>query len=460
MQKTIWRITGNPLGISWIRSKSMSEQLKEQTPFRRVLTNRNFRLLWAGGSISVLGSQFSLIALPWLVLQLTGDPQVLGLVLALAGLSRAAFMLYGGVITDRFSPRRILLVCDWMNFLLSGIIAALVFTGSMQIWMICLFSLVTGSISGFVIPADNSIIPTLLPDEDLQAGNSINMGTQQLMGFAGPALAGVIIGSYTHSTLGIVLAFAFDSLTFAFSAVLLGLMRGVERVHATGAEKQPGVGAWSSIKAAASYLFHHETLRLLFLVMVVVNFLFTGPLLVGIPALADQRLAEGAAAFGLLMSAFAGGNLVGYVLGGVLPKPKGYLLRMILVGATASFGVVLAAFGWIRSTWVDLALILAIGIGNGYIGLVLFTWIQQSTPRDMLGRMMSMISLAGMGLVPLSQAVSGALIKWNMTGLFLTAGSLLVLVVIWMGFQPGLKTLSEQVLESPAAGELFPQPGQ
>jgi len=429
----------------------MNEQERTPHPFKSALSNRNFRLLWIGGSVSVLGSQFSLIALPWLVLQLTDDPQVLGLVLALAGLPRALFMLYGGVITDRFSPRKILLICDWLNFVLAGMIAALVFTGSMQVWMIYLFSLVTGSISGFVIPADNSITPMLLPDKDLQAGNSINMGTQQLMGFIGPALAGVIIGTYTHSTMGIVLAFAFDSITFAFSAMMLGLMHGVARENIAVHVKSSQESAWSSIKVAVRYVFGHETLRLLFLVMIVVNFLFTGPLLVGIPVIADQRLAEGAAAFGLLMSAFAGGNLLGYILGGALPRPHGNMLRMIILFATASFGIVLAAFGWIQSTWVDFILILAIGIGNGYIGLVLFTWIQQSTPRDMLGRVMSMTSLAGMGLVPLSQAISGAVIKWDLTGLFVIAGSLLVMVVIWTAFQPGLKTLSDQILDSQPA---------
>jgi MFS family permease len=428
----------------------MTEQTTTQHPFRRVLSNRNFRLLWIGGSVSVLGSQFSLIALPWLVLQLTDDPQVLGLVLALAGLPRAIFMLYGGVITDRFSPRRILLICDWINFVLSGIIAALVFSGSMQVWMIYLFSLVSGSISGFVIPAANSITPALLPDRDLQAGNSISMGSMQLMGFIGPALAGVIIGSYTHSTEGIVLAFAFDSLTFAFSAITLGLMRGVARENASNPAKASAESAWSSIKVAAGYLFHHETLRLIFIAMIMINFLFTGPLLVGIPVLADQRLAEGAAAFGLLMSAFAGGNLLGYVLGGALPRPSGRMLRVIILTVTAGFGLFLVAFGWIESTWVDFVLILVLGAGNGYIGLVLFTWIQQSTPRDMLGRVMSMSSLAGMGLVPLSQAISGAVIKWDLTGLFVIAGNLLVLVVVWMVFQPGLKLLSEQMIESPA----------
>jgi MFS family permease len=186
--------------------------------------------------------------------------------------------------------------------------------------------------------------------------------------------------------------------------------------------------------------------------MVVVNFLFTGPLLVGIPVLADQRLAEGAAAFGLLMSAFAGGNLLGYVLGGGLPRPAGNTLRMIIVGVTAGFGIALVAFGWIQSTWMDFVLILALGAGNGYIGLVLFTWIQQSTPRDMLGRVMSITSLAGMGLVPLSQAISGALIKWDLAGLFTIAGGLLVLVVIWMAFQPGLKLLTDQMIDNTVPG--------
>ena len=70
-----------------------------------VLRNRNLRLLWIGEGFSVLGSQFYMIALPWLVLKLTGDPFQMGFVLALAGIPRALFMLIGGALTDRFSPK-------------------------------------------------------------------------------------------------------------------------------------------------------------------------------------------------------------------------------------------------------------------------------------------------------------------------------------------------------------------
>lgn len=412
-------------------------------PMLRALSIRDFRLLWLGGSISMLGSQFSLIALPWLVLQLTGDPLALGIVLALAGLPRALFILVGGAITDRFSPRNILLICDWINVAMSGMVAILVFTGLMQVWMLYIFSLITGLLAGFVIPAANIIVPALVPEEDLQAGNSIFMGSQQLVGFVGPALAGIIIGAYAQSTLGIVVAFAFDAVTFAVSAIALWMMRGGRTQRAS--TSSTGETIWRSIRAAAVYLFNHDGLKFMFTIMAAVNFLFTGPLLVGIPVLAAQRLPEGAAAFGLLMSASAGGNLAGYILAGMLPKPSGRSLSILIVALLAGFGAVLASFGWVTLTWVDFVLLLLLGIGNGYIGLVMFTWMQQRTPREMLGRVMSMIMFASMGLMPLSQALSGAISRWDLTVLFGVSGGLILLTAFWAAFQPALKFLGSEM---------------
>ena len=408
-------------------------------PIFRVLAVRDFRLLWLGGSISMLGSQFSLVALPWLVLQLTGDPLALGIVLALGGIPRAGFILLGGAIADRFSPRTILVLCDWINFVLSALLALLVFTGLMQVWMLYVFSLITGLLAGFVMPAASSVLPVLVPENDLQAANSISMGTQQLTAFAGPALAGLIIGAYSKSVEGVAVAFTVDAITFAVCAVMLGLMHGGGRVRAAN---QASEDILRSIRAGVTYLWGQTGLRFLFMAMAMINFFFTGPLLVGIPVLADQRLPEGAAAFGLLMSAYAGGNLAGFVVGGLLPKPSGRFLGALLVGSLFSFGLVLVCFGWITNTWIDLALILLVGIGNGYLGLVIFTWIQQRTPREMLGRVMSMVMFAGLGLVPLSQILAGAVSSWDLTGLFVLSGSVIVLAALWSVFQPALKSLA------------------
>src|SRR5688572_1806466 len=109
----------------------MNKSLNVSNPMLRVFSIRDFVLLWSGGTISVLGSQFSLIALPWLVLHLTGDPLALGVVFAVGSISRAVIILVGGAITDRFSPRMILLVCDWANFALAGLTALLIITGTL-----------------------------------------------------------------------------------------------------------------------------------------------------------------------------------------------------------------------------------------------------------------------------------------------------------------------------------------
>lgn len=110
----------------------MNSQLNEKNSMRNVLSIRDFRLLFAGVSTSLLGDQFALIATPWLVLQLTGDPLALGIVLALEGIPRALFMLFGGAITDRFSPRIIMLASDLVRFLLAIVMAAVVFAGIVQ----------------------------------------------------------------------------------------------------------------------------------------------------------------------------------------------------------------------------------------------------------------------------------------------------------------------------------------
>jgi len=420
----------------------MSEITLERKPITKIFSNHNFLLLWIGGSTSILGSQFSMIAMPWLMLQLTGDPLALGLVLALAGIPRAAFMLVGGAISDRFSPRTILVLCDWLNFFFTALAAGLVFMGVMQVWMLYIFSLITGLLAGFVIPAANSIAPTLLPEADLQTGNSITMGSSQLAGFLGPALAGTLIGAYTESSLGVAIALAVDAITFGFSALMLTQIRSGDLQ--LSAPKDEVI--WNAIHNGWAYIWNHTGIRFMFVLMAAINFLFVGPIMVGIPVLAAARLPEGARAFGYLLSAFAGGNLVGLVLAGFLPKLSGRRLSVVIPVILAAFGLVLIGLGWLKITLIDMILMAVIGVGNGYLGLVIFTWIQLRTPKDMLGRVMSLLMLASMGLVPLSQAISGAISKWNLTGLFALAGSLVLLMTFWAAFQPALRSLSEEMI--------------
>ena len=436
----------------------MVDTVAPKNPMARVMSLRDFRLLFGGATTSLLGDQFALIATPWLILQLTGDPLALGIVLALEGVPRALFMLIGGAITDRLSPRLIMLISDLIRFVLTGLMAFVVFTGIVQVWMLYVFGLGFGLVAGFAIPAENSIVPMLVQEQDLQAGNSLMMGVTQLVGFVGPTIAGILIGGYSKSGLGIGLAFAVDALSFAVSAACLWLIRSARRKSGAAlfAEKET---LWGSIMTGIKFLWEDKPLRLMFLVMMALNFLVVGPLLVGIPVLANQRLPEGAVAFGLLMSAYAGGNLGGYLMAGALPRPTSIGIRVILIGLMFGFGVVIGFLGFIPSTWIDFALLLVLGLANGYVSIILITWMQTNTPREMLGRIMSILMFAGVGLVPVSQAISGAVSKWDLDLLFASAGVLILLVMFWMAFQPALKTFSES-LASPKVDEAgSPQTG-
>jgi MFS family permease len=421
--------------------------VKAKNPMLNVLSIRDFRLLFAGTATSLLGDQFTLIATPWLVLQLTGDPLVLGTVLALEGIPRALFMLFGGAITDRFSPRVILLISDSIRFVLATLLAIVVLSGTVQIWMLYAFGLAFGLVAGFAVPAGNSIVPMVVAEKDLEAGNSIVMGGGQLVGFVGPVVAGILIGNFSDSLFGVGLAFALDAATYAISALMLWLMRSGGTVPSL-ADMAGKETVWASIMAGLKYVWDDPALRLMFLVVIAINFLFVGPILVGIPVLADQRLAEGARAFGLLMSAFAIGNLSGYLVAGSLPRPSGRTMRLLLIALLAAFGIATVLIGFISSMWLDFGLMLLLGLGNGYITIILFTWIQTRVPKTMLGRIMSLVTLSSIGLLPVSQAISGAVSTWNLTLLFVLAGSLIVLMTGWTAFQPGLVTFSQSLVAS------------
>jgi MFS family permease len=418
----------------------MTGKPSRPNPLLRVLALGDFRLLLGGATISILGDQFYLIATPWLVLQLTHDPLALGIVVALGGIPRAVLMLFGGAVTDRFSPRAILIVSDILRMALTGGMALAVAAGAIQIWMLYVLSLGFGFVAGFSIPAGNSIVPTLVEERDLRAGNSIILGGSQLAGFVGPTLAGLLIGGLANSPLGVASAYAIDSASFAGSAGALLLMHSGRRRAPAGAPAH-AEGILGAIAAGMKFLWNDQALRLMFLVITALNFLFIGPVLVGVPVLANQYLPEGALAFGLLVSGLAGGNLTGYFLAAQLRRPGVKFIRAFLLSALTAFGAAVFSLGFLRSTGVLVAIVFLLGMGNGYVSILVLTWIQSRAPREMLGRMMGMLMLTNTGLSPVSQALSGAVIKWNMTALFVSAGAGLVLVPLWTARQPALDTV-------------------
>ena len=429
----------------------------KSNPLASAFRNHNFRLLWAGQVTSILGDQFSMIAMPWLVLKLTGsDPVALGTVLALGSVPRALFMLVGGAVTDRLSQRTVMLVSDGLRCALTGLLAALVLTGSVQLWMVYILSLLGGLISSFFTPASSSMVPQILEAEQVQGGNSVMQGSAQLSIFIGPVLAGALIAAFAGKAgaggnmEGTGVAFAFDSLTFLVSAVTLWFMH-VPHPGGAAATGQPGLLA--SIRESLHYMAQDPVMRLVYILIAGVNLTFVGPLLVGIPVVADTRLAAGAAAFGMIMSSYGAGNLGGILLAGSLPRPRPRVLNAVLVGLVAGFGLAVGLFSLFSTTLPFLVCMLLLGIGNGYLGLSLITFIQTHTPREMLGRVMGMVLFANLGLVPVSQAIAGFVIKLSLNGLFIGAGALTIAIAAWMLITPTTRLITMDMAAAPAPVE-------
>jgi MFS family permease len=426
----------------------MTETSSIQTPsssIRSALENRDFRLYWAGQTISMLGDQLHNFAVVWLVLRVTADPLALGLVLALGGIAEATFSLFGGAVVDRFSPRRVMMLADLARLLLTAFLAATIFSGNLEIWMVFVYALVMGIVNGLFGPASNSILPRLLPQKDLQKGNLLSQGSAQLTGILGPILAAVWLGLSSNQTLGIVILIALDSISFLISLITLEWMQsGGER--AAHEEKINISGVKQATREGISYVSNHPPLRFLFLLVAVAGFAFAGPVMVGIPYLADTRFPEGVAAYGIILSGYAAGNLLGIIFSNRLSLQNKKDIHVRLAAIFIVFGLGLAALGWISTAWLAAFDLLIMGLLNGSISILLLTGLQRNTPMEFLGRVMSIVIFANMALMPFSQAIAGALLTWNVQLLFLGAAALMIGAAIYIYLVGDRYQIGDQLL--------------
>ncbi|WP_151632006.1 MFS transporter [Noviherbaspirillum aerium] len=406
----------------------------------QLMRDRNFRWLIAGSLISMLGDQFSLIALPWLVLQMTGDTLVLGTVLALMSVPRALLILLGGALVDRHSPKRVLMLTKHVNTLLLALLAALVFGGQLHLWMVYALSLAIGLATAFSIPAATSIMPHVVARELLPAANGVAMGLRQLAMFAGPLLAGVLIalfgdgkggigggGEDAGSAHGIAIAFALDAFSFALSAWTLSKVRSAAAPANRQAVRQ---SVWAAVGDGLRYCWNDASLRTCFTYWAAVALFISGPVQVAVPVLAGE-LGQGAAAFGALAGAHGAGTLIGVIITGMRPRMRiGSFGRTILL-LDGMIGLLFIPLGLIGAAWQGMLLLLAIGVLGGFVQVTVYTWLQHHVTPPMLGRAMAMFMFIFLGIAPMSSALTGWLLRSvTLVQLFAFSGAVLVAIVL------------------------------
>jgi hypothetical protein len=420
---------------------TMNQTQRKASPFGEVLGNRDFRLLWLGEGVSVLGDHFYMIALPWLVLQLTGDSLAMGTVLALSAVPRALLMLVGGALTDRFSPRSMMLASNAARFILVSILTGLVFAESAQMWMIYTLAILFGVADAFFYPAQSAIPTQLVKKEHLQVANSLVQGTMMLTMLIGPALAGLLIaalgdGHASTNMQGIAAAFGLDALSFLISLITLAFIKP-PRVDISDASED----ILASIRSGLVFVWNDVPLRAFFFVAAMITFFFNGPFNIGMPLLADTRFPEGAMAYGAMLSAWGLGSLIGMALAGMLPRPSEKYMGAVLLGLVSVMGIGLALLGVSATTLAASSIALTLGALNGYVNVFFMTWVQSRAPQAFIGRLMSLLMFASTGLFPISMALSGALSRTDITGLLVAAGGMVTVIALAMTLNPTVRAM-------------------
>jgi MFS family permease len=392
------------------------------------LQTRNFRLLWIGESISLLGDQFHFVALSWLTLQLTGSGLALGTVLMAASIPRAVFMLVGGAVSDRLSPRGLMLVSNAARAAFVAALTALILRDAVQLWHLYVLAVAFGVVDAFFHPAFMTMVPALVDKERLEPGNALLRGTAQLSVLLGPAPAGLLI-----ATVGLAAAFAIDAFSFLVATVTLGLMTGVGRPASAPADEAglaPGQadGLLASIHAGLRYAWSDPVTRAMLFIVAAVDFAFVGPFNVGLASLADHRFVGGSVAFGAMLSTWGAGALLGTLVAGSIGQPR--RRGRIMLAVVSVLGLGLASLGVAPNVVLACAVIGAIGMGSGFVNVILIAWLQARTESNMLGRVMSMVMLASLGLAPISYALAGALVDLHATLVFAVAGAIVLTAML------------------------------
>jgi Transmembrane secretion effector len=376
-----------------------------------------FRLLWAGNSISSIGDQFYFVALPWLVLQLSGSSVVLGTITMTAAIPRAALMLVGGALSDRFSPRGIMIGAASLRAVVVAAISALIWTHSLLLWPLYVLAFCFGVADAFAIPAAQTYLPSLVAPQQLASANALFQSTVQVTTLVAPAPAGLFIKAF-----GTAWALFIDAVSFLF---IIGALWALPDPPEATLGVQPS-NVVQSIVDGLGYVQSDVALTSLVTVVAVLNFAISGPATIGVAFIAKEKFGS-PASFGLLISALAAGSLTGLLSAGLFKQHKrGRLLLLV----SAAIGVCLGSIGWIDRMPSLAAVLFLMSCAAAFLNVQLLAWFQQRVERAMMGRVLSVLMFAAAGLTPVSMAIAGIAIKWSLPGMFLIGGSMVLLVTL------------------------------
>jgi len=359
----------------------------------QVLSARDFGLFWSSLLISSIGNQISSVTIAWQVYVITDSPLQLGITGLFRALPIIIFSLTGGVLADRMSRRRLLIVTQGCAMILALLLALLTTSGLVKVWHIYLVTFLTGAVTTFDQPARGALIPSLVPREHLATAFALNVTLRQTATLVGPFLAGIII-----SSLDIGSAYYFNALSFLAVLICLALMRVEETWTASKKES-----ALHSLREGVHFVWRHGAIMALLVLDTCVN-LF-GAYKTMMPVFARDLLDVGPTGLGLLLGSPAAGALIGSGAVMMLGNPKRKGQMVIAVTLLYSLGLILFALS--SSFWLSMVIAFALGALDAVGETLRMTVIQLMTPDHLRGRVQGLVYLFVVGGPFLGQAQLG-----------------------------------------------------
>jgi len=363
--------------------------------------SRNFTLFFGGQLISKLGDGISTLSLIWMMHVLTNSGLMMSLTLAAGLLPRVFIGPVMGVLVDRWPKRLTLIVTDIVRAVLLAALTGLTMLHLVPAWSLLIFSLALGTMATLFSPAYIVTQKLVVGKAGLLQANSLLQVSTNISQLAGPALAGLLIG-----TLGLGSSYLIDACTFVVSTISLLFVQFEEPARATGNLSAAGIAR--DLRSGANILANVPQLRILTPVMLLYNFAASGLENLLIVQFVSNTLHRGVLAVGAMSTCIAVGELISGVALTVLNrhiKDNRSLVVNMMVASIAIFSI-----GFSHSIWVMGFLLLVAGFSISIINILYFTGIQEAIPTDALGRVSVLISALFNVIVPPAQICFGALI--------------------------------------------------
>lgn len=398
----------------------------------RALGHRNYRLFFAGQSVSLIGTWLTRVATAWLVYRLTGSAMQLGLIGFCGQIPTFILGPFAGVLVDRWNRHRLLVVTQVLAMLQSLALAVLALSGHIAVWHVAALSVFQGLINAFDMPARQSFVVEMVDDRaDLPNAIALNSSMFNGARLLGPSVAGALI-----ATVGEGGCFLIDAVSYLAVIASLLAMRLVPRPR----EQRPK-HVLTELKEGVQHAFHFPPIRALLGLIAVVS-LMGMPLTTLMPVMASQVLKGGPDTLGFLMAASGLGALSGALFLASRSSVRG--LGGIISLTTLLFGAGLLAFAVSRSMALSLVAMVLSGFGMMVTTASSNTLLQTIVDERMRGRVMSFYAMAFMGTAPFGSLMAGMLAThlgapWTLA----ICGALCLVGAV--GFRLQLPTLREHV---------------